>query len=256
MVIRKILFFAAASAVLCASCASESNKLIKKGLYDCSGRLETAKQRMDKKNYTNAARILGEIRYQCGGSAMMDTVSYYIAVSHFRLKQYAEARDEFETLYRDHPRSPFVEEARYRIASMRYIQSNPFFRDQSETREAIRLFGDYLDVYPNGAFADSAKFFYKEAIDRLAEKEFNNARFYRRQKEHEAALIYYRALLSDYPESKFAPEATVGMAEMLVNLGRTQDAQEIVEELDAAAFEEKLKLRIEAVKQQLIAAKS
>jgi outer membrane protein assembly factor BamD len=248
-----MIFFAAALSVviLCASCASDSTKLIRKGLYDCSGRLETAKERMGKKGFSHAIRILDEIKYQCGGSALMDSVYYYTAISQLGIKQYVEARDEFENLYREFPRSPFTEEARYRVAHIRYIQSRPFNRDQTETRDAMRLLGDYLDIYPNGAFTDSAKHFFKAGIDKLAEKEFYNARFYRRQKEHEAALIYYRSLLSDYPESKFAPEAVVGMAEMLLALGRTEDAQEVVEELDPAAFEEKLKLRIEAVKQQL-----
>jgi len=251
---KKIAFLtvaALAALCLCLSCASESKKLIKKGLYECTARLETAEKRMGKKNYTNALRILDEIKYQCGGSPIMDTVYYYAANCHIGLKQYEDARNEFENIYREFPRSPFVEEAQYRIACMRYLASAKYYRDQAETKDALRLFGDYLDMYPGGAYADSARYLFRESLNKLAEKEFRTAIFYRKQKEHEAALIYYRSLLSEYPDSKFAPESVVGMAEMLVLLGRTQDAQEVVEELNSAAFDEPLRLRLEAVQQAL-----
>jgi len=236
-----------------ASCAADtsSKKLVKKGLYNCSERLKTATKRMEKKNYADAIRILDDIKFQCGGSPLMDTVYYYVAISYFRQKQYEEARAEFESLYGEFPRSPFVEEAHFRIAHTRYLRSLPYFRDQTETKEAMRLFNDYLDVYPNGVYADSAKALYKQSLDKLAEKEFNNALFYRKQKEYNAALIYYKAVLSGYPESKFAPEAVVGMAEMLVTLQRIREAAEAVGELDATVFDEGLRVRIEAIKQKV-----
>jgi outer membrane protein assembly factor BamD len=251
---KKLLAIAAAAAfaVPFLSCTGDSSKkLIKQGLYKCQERLGTAAQLMERRNFTGALRILEEVKYQCGGSPFMDTVYYYAAMSNFRLKQYEDARFEFETLYREHPRSPFAEEAHFRLAHMRFIQSHPPRRDQSETKEAMRLFNDYLDLFPKGAFADSAKALFMTGLNRLAEKEFNTARFYLRQREHEAALIYYRSVLREYPDSKFAPEAVVGMAEMLVLLGRTEDAEDVIEELDAAAFEEGLRARLEAVRLRL-----
>ena len=243
---------ALSAAVSCAD--TSSKKLVKKGLYNCSERLQAASKRMEKRNYTDAIRILDDIKFQCGGSPLMDTVSYYVAISYFRQKQYEEARAEFESLYGEFPRSPFVEEAHFRIAHIRYIRSLPSFRDQTDTKEAMRLFNDYIDLYPKGVYADSAKALYTALLERLAEKEFNNALFYRKQKEYNAALIYYRAVLSGYPDSKLAPEAVVGMAEMLVTLQRNREAAEAVGELDATLFGDELRARIEAVRQKIGAA--
>jgi outer membrane protein assembly factor BamD len=250
--IRMIAAFAVTALLTMVSCADTSpKKAVKKGLYNCSERLQVAARRMEKKNYVDAIRILDDVKFQCGGSAAMDTVYYYTAVAYFSQKQYEEARAEFEALYGEFPRSPFVEEAHFRIAHTRYMRSLPSFRDQTETKEAMRLFNDYVDLYPNGVYADSAKALYALSLDKLAEKEFNNALFYRKQKEHNAALIYYRAVLSGYPESRFAPEAVVGMAEMLVALQRTREAAEAVGELDAAVFDEGLRARIEAIRQKV-----
>jgi outer membrane protein assembly factor BamD len=254
---RKIKTIAAVAAVaalsLAASCSDvSSKKLVKKGLYNCSERLRAAAGRMEKKNYADAVRILEDIKFQCGGSPVMDSVYYYAALSQLRQKQYDEARAEFEALYGEFPRSPFVDEAHFRVAHIRYLRSLPSFRDQTETKEAMRLFNDYVDLYPNGAYADSARALYAQSLNKLAEKELNNALFYRKQKEHNAALIYYRAVLSEYPESKFAAEAVVGMAEMLVVLQRDSEAAEEVGELDAAAFDDGLRARIEAVRRKVV----
>ncbi|MDR0330715.1 MAG: outer membrane protein assembly factor BamD [Chitinispirillales bacterium] len=253
---KKIAIITAAIAIAAISVASCSNtspkKLMKKGLYDCSNRLQAAAQRMERKNYTDAVRIVDDVKYQCGGSPQIDTAYYYAAVSYFRQKLYDEASAEFEALYGEFPRSPFAEEAHFRFAHIRYIRSLPSFRDQAETKEAMRLLNDYTDLYPKGAYVDSARTLFIASLNKLAEKEFNNALFYRKQKEHNAALIYYRAVLSEYPESRFAPEAVVGMAEMLIALQRTQEAVEIIEELDASEFDEGLKGRIEVIKQRVL----
>ncbi|MDR0305853.1 MAG: outer membrane protein assembly factor BamD [Chitinispirillales bacterium] len=251
MKVKWILVFTVAAAFIICGCASNSSKLIKKGLYKCESRFETAKKNFDKRNYGGAIRILDEIKYQCGGSPMMDTVIYYTAMSHFHLKQYIDARTEFENLQHEHPRSPFVEEARYRLAQMRYLQSRSSSRDQSETREAVRLFGDYMDLYPQGVHLDSARHFSSLAVNKLAEKEFNIAMFYRKQREHEAALIYFRTVMTQYPESKFTSESVIGMVEALTALGRVEDAREIVDELDIADFSETLRRRLDMVKLRL-----
>jgi len=250
---KKMLVFTVLAAALALSCSggNSAKKLIRQGLYKCHERLETAKNHVERRNFTNAVRIFDEIKYQCGGSPLMDTVYYYAGIAQFRQKQYEDARAEFEMLTREFPRSPFTEEAYFRIAHISYIRSLPFFRDQAGTREAIRFLGDYIDMFSEGAFVDSAHTLLASSLNKLAEKEFRNALFYRKQKQHESALIYYRSVLAEYPESRFAPESVVGMAEMLVALGRTQDAEEIMEELDASAFEDGLRTRIQAVRQKL-----
>jgi outer membrane protein assembly factor BamD len=256
MNMKKTLVFAVIAATAIAitlSCGGGGSpkKLIRQGLYRCSERLETAIGQIERRGFNNAVRIFEEIKFQCGGSPLMDTVYFYAGIAHLRLKQYEDARLEFETLAREHPRSPFTEEARFRLAQMRYIRSLPSFRDQTETKEAMRLLNDYIEAFPQGTFADSARTLFMSGLNKLAEKDFNNARFYRRQRQHEAALIYYSSILAEFPESKFAPESIVGMVEMMAALGRTQEAAEIIEELEPAAFEEGLRGRIEAVRQRL-----
>lgn len=232
------------------SCAATS-KAQKDRQFDCSKRLETVKKRMSKKNHTDAVRILDDIKYHCGGSAFMDSVYYYGGIANFRMKQYTDARIEFERLSREFPRSPFVEEAQYRVGQMIYLQSNPFDRDQTETKEAVYYFNTFLERFGSGNYADSARHHISLCKEKLAKKELKNALFYHKQKQHEAALVYFKSLLSQYPESKYINEARVYMVEALLDLKRSDEAQEIFKDLDSSGFGEKLKEKFDFVKTRL-----
>lgn len=232
------------------SCAATSNAQ-KEKQYDCSERLETAMKRVSKKNYTDAVRILDDIKYQCGGSALMDSVYYYGGIANFRMKQYTDARIEFERLSREFPRSQFVEEAQYRVGQMIYLQSNPFDRDQTETKEAVYYFSTFLERFGSGTYADSARHHIRLCKEKLAKKELKNALFYHKQGQNEAALVYFKSLLSQYPESEYVNEARVYMTQILLDLNQNDEAKEVFEDLDSSGFGEKLKEKFDSVKTRL-----
>ncbi len=249
MNLKKIIISVLALTLM-VSCAT-TGKGQKNRQYDCSERLETAKTRMAKKNFTDAIRILEDVKYQCGGNPLMDSVYYLGGTANLKLKQYTDARIEFERLIREYPRSPLASESQYRIAQMVYLQSNPFNRDQTETKEAVRLLSDFLEQNSENNYVDSAKHYLSLSMEKLAAKEFNNARFYRKQGENEAALVYFRSLLSQYPDSKYTSEALVGIVEVLIDLKRGEDARDVLGEIDESKLNEELKQRFELAKSKL-----
>ncbi|MFP4163605.1 MAG: outer membrane protein assembly factor BamD [Chitinispirillaceae bacterium] len=242
--------FSVIALVFLISCAS-TREALKGKEFDCSERLQTVKKRMSQKNHTDAVRILDEIKYQCGGTPLMDSVYYYAGVANFRQKEYIDARIEFERLSREFPRSPFVEEAQYRVAHMIYLQSNPFDRDQTETKEAVYHFSTFLEQFNSGNYADSARHYIRLSKEKLAKKELKTALFYRKQGQHEAALVYFKSLLSQYPDSKYNDEARVYMADVLLKLERAEEAGKIIEEIDGSGFGEELKEEFDSVKARL-----
>jgi outer membrane protein assembly factor BamD len=199
---------------------------------DCSKKLSEALQQYKKGRFTQAQLKLTDIKTQCNGSPVMDSVLYYLGMSNIQTKKYIEGRTEMELLVQDFPNSAFINEARFRIPFCVYKQSHSYERDQEETREAIRLFRDYLNDSPSeGWEMDSARFYYKEAVEKLAKKEFQAARFYESVERYEAAIVYYRTFLSEFPESKFSDEARLSILALLVRLERTAEAQEALDDI-------------------------
>jgi outer membrane protein assembly factor BamD len=222
------------TACLLGSCAS-GDKVAKKR-YECGERLARAVKKYEAKKYGAARTILDDVKVQCAGHPVMDSAGYVLGMSLARMKMYGEARLEFTRLTQDFPRSPFFEEAQFRIGWCVFKSALSVERDQTDTREAQRLFRGFLESYPSSKYADSAQTFLKAAVRKLAEKEFNSAKFYQKMGEREAAVVCYKVFISDYPASSYTPQARLNLGQMLVELGRTAEAREV---LDALVEEEK-----------------
>jgi outer membrane protein assembly factor BamD len=224
----------AAAACLAGSCAHGDK--IAKHHYECSAQLAKAIKKYEARKYGSAKAILDDVKLQCAGHPVGDTAGYYCAMALARMKMYAEARQEFARFTQDFPRSPFFEEAQFRIGYCVFKSALSVDRDQTETREAERLLHDFLESYPSSNIADSAQFYLKAAVGKLAEKEFNSARFYQKIGEKEAAVVCYRAFIKDFPASSYTTQVRLNLGQMLVDLGRKTEAREV---LDALVAEEK-----------------
>jgi outer membrane protein assembly factor BamD len=233
---RNVLLWLGIPVVICllGSCAS-GDKVAKKR-YECGERLARAVKKYEAKKYGSAKVILDDVKQQCAGHPVMDSAGYLLGMSLAHMKMYADARLEFTRLTQDFPQSPFFEEAKFRIGWCVFKSALPVERDQTDTREAQRLFRDFLESYPSSKYADSAQAFLKSAVGKLAEKEFNSARFYQRMGEKEAAVVCYKVFIAEYPASEYTAQARLNLGQMLVELGRAAEAREV---LNALIEEEK-----------------
>jgi outer membrane protein assembly factor BamD len=180
-----------------------------------------------------AKNLLDDIKDKCGGSEMMDTAQYYLAMCLMQMNFYPEAKVEFTRLTQDFPRSPFLDESRFRIGYCVLKSSRSIDRDQGEMGEAQRVFKDFLENFPSSPYADSAAKYLKATVERLAEKEFDVARFYQKNDRKEAAIIYYKAFLQDYPASDLGTQARLNMGQLMIELNRKAEAKEVLDELAA-----------------------
>lgn len=217
------------AACLLGSCA-HGNKVAKKR-YECGERFAKALKKYEAKKYSSAKVILDDVKLQCAGHPVMDSAGYFLGMSLARMKMYAEARLEFTRLTQDFPHSPFFDEAQFRIGWCVFRSALSVERDQTDTREAQRLFKDFLESYPSSKYADSAQACLKAAVGKLAEKEFNSARFYQKMGEKEAAVVCYKVFISEYPATSYTAQARLNLGQMLVELGRTAEAREVLNAL-------------------------
>jgi outer membrane protein assembly factor BamD len=216
----------AVSCCFLASCAG--GQKVKKPKYECSPRIAQAIQKYKKKKYSAAKTMLEDVKIQCAGSDALDTAQYYIGMSLLQMKLYPEAKLEFTQLIQEFPNSEYYEEALFRVAYSVYKGSRSVERDQTETREAYRLFADYLENYPSSTYADSAQKYIKMAVNKLAQKEYESARFYQKIGEKEAAIVCYKTFITEYPGSEFTPMARLNLGQTLFDLKRLSEAKEVL----------------------------
>jgi outer membrane protein assembly factor BamD len=117
-----------------------------------------------------------------------------------------EALQEFQRLVQVYPRSPYVDEAKAKIAACRErlaayeLYVGRFYYRQDAYPAAIGRFTGLLRVYPEVSFADEVLFLLGEA--------------YRRNDEPQQAADSFETLVKRFPESRYANRARARLASL------------------------------------------
>lgn len=169
---------------------------------------------LKKKNYETAIEQLNTVVESFSGSAVVDSALFYLAEARFKNEDYLTAAYEYERVYVDYPSSEFVAEAQYKKALSYSMESPKANLDQENTRLAIDEFKRFIENHPGHRFAEEAQKRIDELTEKLAYRDYLIAELYRKMKSPEsfqAALIYYRAIIKDYPRSIWAWYARYGI---------------------------------------------
>jgi outer membrane protein assembly factor BamD len=247
---KKLFFLITPVALLVlASCASGS-KVKAKHLYDCSDKLLEGIEKYEKKRFSSAQFLFSEIISKCPGHSANDTTLYYLGKSWLAMKKPDEAKLEFEHLVQTFPSSAFSDEARYLLGLSSYLASSPWYLDQTSTKDAQRILKAFIESNPQSLFADSARLYIAKCNDKLAEKEFQAARFYEKTQHYDAANVYFKYIVDEFPESPFVAQAKLSIAQDLIMLSRNSEAVVVLDELMQESKDESIIKKAGMLKQK------
>jgi outer membrane protein assembly factor BamD len=185
----------------------------------------------------------------------MEESHFMLAESHFRLREWLEARAEYGSFVNFFPSSPYAETAAYRRAVAAFNLSFRDSRDQSNTTFAIRDFGRFTYEFPNSALLDSAFMFLDSLNNRVAENDFQIARLYLRMKEPGAAAIYLKDFLDEFPKSPRQREAIVMLISSYTQMNEFTAARFYLERLrDTYSTEERMLASARRLEEQIVSA--
>lgn len=123
------------------------------------------------------------------------------------LLRYYEAEEAFNKVISNYPDSEWAEASKFQIASTRASLSRSPDYDQWATNEAKEKFEEFLQEHPDAALSKEAEKNIGLLKEKEAESSYNIARFYEKQKELDAARIYYSHTIDNYPDSAWAIKA-------------------------------------------------
>lgn len=132
---------------------------------------------------------------------------YKIGLYLMEKELYQEARDEFEMVINDYPDSEWARAAQYQIALTDSKRSTDAEYDQKVTKAAVDGFNDFLETYPDAQLSEDAKVEIAKLRDKEAKNSFVIAQFYEKQKNYNAAKIYYQGIVSKYSGTEWATKA-------------------------------------------------
>jgi outer membrane protein assembly factor BamD len=159
---------------------------------------------------------------------------------------------EFLTFYPTNRRADY---AQYKLGMSHFRQMRAAQRDQTETREAIREFENFVTRYPDSELMPEVKTKYREARDRLSESDYLVGYFYFRQRWYPGAIVRLKALLKDDPEYTGRDAVFYHLAESLARTRKEAEAlpyfERLVQEFESSEYLPLAQKRIAELKTQV-----
>lgn len=146
-----------------------------------------------------------------------DEVQYRIADCYMKMGKYDIARTEFEKLSSQYFNSPWLDDAEYQKGICWLNESIKFPNSEQIFEKAIKSFEEFIERYPNSEFVDKAKEELKKLNERKSERIYEIAKFYEKSGDLNAAKIYYKQVIEQFPDSVWATASKSRLNTILKN---------------------------------------
>jgi outer membrane protein assembly factor BamD len=132
----------------------------------------------NNEQYVKAQTLLDEVTAYYRGTDRTQDVLAYLARCYMGQKDYASASEYYQAYIRNYPKGRYIIEARFQVGHCNYLDSPDARLDQAVTKKAIEFFTQFVELYPESPYAEQAYNEMNELYDKLAYKEYLNAKLY------------------------------------------------------------------------------
>ena len=184
-----------------------------------------ALKKTKKKDYVDAAFTFEDIERQYPYSNWAEQAQLMAAFCYLRSNMYDESINVIDRYLALNPGSEEIDYAYY-IKGLNYFnQISDVSRDQSITHVALRSFNEVINRFSESDYAIDSRKKIKIINDRLAGKELNIAMQYQSDHQWVAAINRYNNIISEFGQTRYAPEALHRLVEIYLTIGVTQQAE-------------------------------
>ena len=237
---RFLDLFALLAPVIFYGCAASVPELKSADYY-----FERGTKAMSKKRCLEAVEEFQRVVTNFPGSSLVPEAQFQLSEAHYCLKDFVQAVFEYERLINTYPSSDRVDDAQYRIAEAYYNQLRRAELDQNETYQALTNFRRFIDDNPDSPLVEVARERIVEARSVLAKKRFLAARLYQKQKHYEAAIITYKDVMRDFPDTPYYAKSLARLGEIDLKQGKPSEARAKWREVLELTEDPKLLKRVE-----------
>lgn len=138
---------------------------------------------------------------------------YKIGLTHQARKNYYEAAYEYRRVIEDYSNSDWVDDASYALVQSYEALALPPDYDQSPSQLTIRAIDDFTSRFPSDERVEEVAPIRDEMVERIAQQRLETARYYERQRDFDAAKLYYQIIVDDFAGTDAAETAATWIAE-------------------------------------------
>jgi outer membrane protein assembly factor BamD len=156
---------------------------------------------------------------------------YRLAECDFAAGLYLEASRQFRRVADGHGAHPLAPDALLRAGdALAELWKHPEL-DPLYGESAMAVYRELVARFPTSPAAARAGIKLAALEDRFAEKDYLNGVFYQRLKAYDSAIIYFRSVVANYAQSRFAPRALLRLVESYRTIGYAEEERETCEHL-------------------------
>ena len=194
--------------VLFSSCGEYQQILKSK---DPDVKYQAALQYFNNKQYTRAQTLLDDVTIYYKGTERSEDIVCYLARCYMGNKDYSTSAEYYEAYVRNYPKGKYIIEARYQVGNCYYMDAPDPRLDQEITKKAIKWFTEFVELFGDSPYAEQAYKQMDELYDRLAQKEYYNAKLYYDLgtylgNNYLSAEIVAKNAIKHYPNSSYTEE--------------------------------------------------
>jgi len=143
-----------------------------------------------------------------------DLAKFKAGMSYKDIQDYNSAILMFKDLIDRYPNSPVIDKARFQLAECSKLLAVKPAYDQTPTNLARQEFEDFLKKHPDSEMAPDAKQVVEKLKSREAENAYETAKFYEARRAPQSAIIYYKDIIQNYPDTEWAKKAQERLNEL------------------------------------------
>jgi outer membrane protein assembly factor BamD len=228
MRLKTILLTAPLLSLTVAGCASRGPAFEN---LDQESLFQYAMEQLRDRDWSDAIAAFERFTFTFPSHARVPEARFRIGEAYAGKGEHVTAAMEFNRLANDFPAGPWADDARFETCRA-YSELSPSPpRDQEYTATAVDHCRSLVLYYPESEYRPRAEEMIQTLVNKLAQKDFETAEYYFRNRAYHSANIYYEGVASDFPETTWAPRALLRLHESYTRLGYEQEAQAARERL-------------------------
>ncbi len=179
-------------------------------------------------DFSKAQQAYQRLVFEIGpNDSVAPEVHYYLAESYFQTGDRLQAAHEFRQVADQFPTSSFAPVALLRAgdANLRLWRLPEL--DPSYGEAALAIYQELAGRYPDSEAAQRAQLHVRQLREWFADKSFKNGMFYFSRKAWDSALIYFKDVYANYPETPRAADALLRMADTYRVINYKEELREV-----------------------------
>jgi outer membrane protein assembly factor BamD len=189
--------------------------------------LDRARREFRQGNFAKALLAYQRMVFEVGpNDSISPEVHYFLAESYFQTGDRVQAAHEFRQTADQFPSSPFAPSALLRAgdANLRLWRLPDL--DPSYGEAALAIYQELAGLYPGSPAAARAQLHVRQLKEWFAEKVYKNGMFYFRRNAWDSAIIYFKDVIANYPETPRAADALLRLADSYRAIHYTEELRE------------------------------